>query len=325
MGAKQTRERLVRQWRILDALQGKRRGMKAAQLMEELGVSRATLYRDLQVLLESPLPIVKEVVTGEARYALAHHGFPSLVPSGRQVAALYLARRMLEPLDGSAVVDEMDSLLRRFMRADPHPKPITLAEAKRSSNRDHIRALERAIEERRRLRLRYLGVADRQAADRVVEPVELRLHEGHLYLMALDLERDGFRTFKVSRMQAVTVLDESARSHPEYDADEVFRHSMGIWSGEPIDVEIRLSAMGHRFLMDWPLATNQEVVALDDGGAIVRATVAGDIEVLRWVTRWGRHAEVLAPEGLREAVRDELGAALGFYGGERVQKVSQES
>lgn len=109
---------------------------------------------------------------------------------------------------------------------------------------------------------------------------------------------------------------------PPYDPDEVFRHTVGIWSGEPVDVVIRLSEMGARFLADWPLSEEQRVEPLPDGGAVVRATVAGDVEVLRWVTRWGRHAEVLKPERLRAMVADELRAALRAY--ERTEnKVSQ--
>ena len=75
MAAKNVVDRLVRAWSILNKLQSRRGGMTALALQHELGVSRATLYRELKVLELSPLPIRKEMVNGEMRYLMDASAF----------------------------------------------------------------------------------------------------------------------------------------------------------------------------------------------------------------------------------------------------------
>ena len=80
-----------------------------------------------------------------------------------------------------------------------------------------------------------------------------------------------------------------------------------------MEVEIRVSPYAARLLPEYPLSREQEVQPLDDGGALLRAKVAGTKEVTRWVLHWGAHAEVLAPAELRHEVREELRDALAPY------------
>lgn len=106
MGQQQTIDRLVRQWRILDILRSRRHGATCAHLCDELGVSRPTVYRDLKVLIESPLPVRRETVNGEVRYLL-DGDWPSGAPSAEQLMALGTARRMLAGLAGTQIARGM--------------------------------------------------------------------------------------------------------------------------------------------------------------------------------------------------------------------------
>ena len=51
---------------------------------------------------------------------------------------------------------------------------------------------------------------------------------------------------------------------------------------------------------------------LDDGRVVLRLRAGGFYEIKSWVLSFGAAAEVLEPEELREAVREEMRMALGL-------------
>ncbi|HKU37809.1 MAG TPA: WYL domain-containing protein [Polyangiales bacterium] len=229
-----------------------------------------------------------------------------------QAAALLTSRRALSPLEGTRLVRELDLLLRQ------------LAHGPRATNRVHVpRALafapdrlstiDRALDQRRCLRLRYRGVRDERPSWRVVEPMELRVSGEHPYLVAYDRAAEAYKTYKLARVTHVQMLDERTRADETYRADELFQHSRGIWSGPAQVVEVRLRGEVARFAVEWPLEPSQSITDAGDGDIVIRARVAGLHEPLRWVLRWGRHAEVIAPAELRAMVVGELASALGVY------------
>ena len=58
----------------------------------------------------------------------------------------------------------------------------------------------------------------------------------------------------------------------------------------------------------------QKIEAQKDGSIVFSAEVAGTDEVKHWVLGWGKHAETLEPEFLREEVARELKECLARYG-----------
>jgi predicted DNA-binding transcriptional regulator YafY len=72
--------------------------------------------------------------------------------------------------------------------------------------------LEAAIDRGRGLRLRYRGVRDTASRWRRVDPLRIRVVEGHVYLIGFDLEASAIRTFKLARVSVVQTLQERVDS-----------------------------------------------------------------------------------------------------------------
>lgn len=300
---------LIRQWQILQLLHGRRRGLSPKRLLEETGSSRATLYRDLEMLEQAGVPLLRETINGEARVSLLGDKLPPLSATALQWDALRLARSYLGPLEGTSLLAELDALLARNRPRKPNAEPPRhdpLPPHARS-----LKVLDAAIAQRKRVRFRYRSADDTEYRTRTVDPIMWRLVEEHVYLIAYEPDV-GHRTFKVARMSDTERLDEEAGVH-DVDEDELFRGAVKIWSGPPVQVRIRLSSYAARLLPEYPLTGEQRVEALEDGRAVLTAEVAGTKEVERWVLHWGAHAEVLGPEELREQVRRELRVMLGHY------------
>lgn len=292
---------------------GRTFGRSVQDLMESCGVSRATLYRDFEVLQQAGVPLSSELRNGEAWYRLENEGPPSLRPTPAQRMALTLARTFLQALEGTRMVEEYDALLRQWPRAPRTSVAMSAAQAPGGGDPEVLRVIEDALGKRRQLRFFYEG-ASGPPGPRLVDPLMLRLgRENQLYLDAFDTDKGEIKTFKPPRMSQVQVTEHRAAEHPEYETSELFAHAIKTWSAPPVAVEIAISSRKARFVREWPLTERQDVVPQEDGSVRVLATVAGLAEVSKWVLSWGRDATVLAPPELRQALREELAAALATY------------
>ncbi|MBX3273835.1 MAG: WYL domain-containing protein [Sandaracinaceae bacterium] len=230
--------------------------------------------------------------------------------SAGQLTALVLARATLAPLEGTELVSVLDGLIadRRTQRTTVRALPEPLPKSPRI-----VRLLETALDDRRRVRVLYRSARDADWRWRAVDPGALQLRSGVLYLWAFALERDDWRTYKVSRIRDVDVLEVPAVQHPGLADIVALPHAVRVWTGSTERVEVWIHPAVAWLVAEYPLVADQKVAVDDDGAAIVKATVAGLVEAQRWVLRWGRHAVVRAPAALREAVVEELRAALGAY------------
>jgi predicted DNA-binding transcriptional regulator YafY len=113
MATKHDRQRITRQWTLLLLLIRHRFGLTLGRLREEVGVSRVTLWRDLRTLAEAGVPIEERVAGGEKKVVLRTSDLPALILSPLQVQALNLARRLLGPMEGTALLEAYDDILQR--------------------------------------------------------------------------------------------------------------------------------------------------------------------------------------------------------------------
>jgi len=206
----------------------RRRVTTAAQLADALGVSERTIYRDIDDLSSSGVPILAEAGVG---YALAK-GFdlPPLMFTRDEVEALVLGARIVrawaDPALARAAEEALakvesvltESVKRRIPDAevfapDFHVDP---------EQRRRLQPLREAIGERRKIRLAYLDAGARSSS-RVVRPLGLFFWGARWTLGAWCELRQGFRNFRADRMERCDVLDERFELEPGKTLADLFR------------------------------------------------------------------------------------------------------
>jgi len=306
---------LKRLWQLVQAIQCSRAGVRVAQLVEETGLARATIYRDLGRLEEWGAPLHVETRNGERRYRfLRSSELPAMGFNALQIAALHLARQQLQPLAGAPLVRELDELLQKLR---PNELQQNLRFAVRAAGRPEIlKTVERARQYERRARIEYRAASRNGASTCVlIEPLLLYVAEGEPYVRAYCVERAAERTYKLARIAQVELTEEPSTYRPERAPGDAFAHSVKAWSGEISTVRIRLDPDVAWRAQEYPLVPDQKLETMQDGSVVVEARVAGIVEVTRWILSWGGAAEALEPAELRSATRAELAKALGKYEG----------
>ena len=313
MPSPRTRESLHRAFEAVRFLRERKHGWRVDDLAEALRCSRATAYRTLDFLKEVGVILEQELINGEARYRVDENA-PPLQPTPTQVAAIQIARRWLTPLEGTELVRELDALLARA-RAPSKPPPVSPSTGPALHPLAKVNHhLELAIRDKRVTRILYQKPDETEPGWRHVEPMEFRLSRGDgLYVITHDRGRNDIRTFKVMRIRDVELTEEVFTGRP-YSPGKLFADSVGVWSGDPVTLTIRIIPEAAALVREYRLVESQEEERQPDGSVIIRATVAGMIEPMHWVRSWGHKAVALAPEAFVQLVRDELRAALEAYG-----------
>ncbi len=304
-------EQLRRQWQMLAAISTTRRGLTLNELMDTIGISKATAYRYVRIMQNAGLPVANE--RGRFRL-LSERELPPAGLSALQIASLQLARMQLESLRGAPLVAELDQLISQLK--EPVQQIFTFAPSNRlSPGPDVVKTIERAHRSRRRATIEYRA-ASRGGTPTVVniEPLLVNVSDGDPYVRAYCVEREAERTYKLARIGRATLTDVPATYRPPTSPIQAFAHSVKAWSGEAQRVRIRLDRQVAWMAREYPLPGQTESPN-PDGSVTIDASVAGLVEAQRRVLAWGSAAEVLGPDQLRKAVRDELAAALGRYDG----------
>jgi len=295
--------RLVRTLRMLRAIGRRPRGLRIAELVDELGVSRNSVYRYLDDLGLAGIALVREQRGGEAWVRLPAEW--TAQPDMAEQFALVVARQVLAGLPGSRAARRIEPRLRGL------PAPPLHVETAVPVDDGVARAVEAALAgDRRLLSFAYRGLRDEDGGRRrTVEPIELRFSQRAWYLFALDVDKGELRTFKLARMADAVVHDVRC-TRSTVDAAQAHAHSVSVWSTDEVfDVAIRIHPPHAAVAHEYPLQASQ-VIEHDGDTVIIRARVAGLEEVTRWVLRWGGDARVEAPAALRARVRDEYERAL---------------
>ncbi|MGH8372895.1 MAG: helix-turn-helix transcriptional regulator [Gammaproteobacteria bacterium] len=218
--------RADRLFQIVQLLQG-RKLVTARQLAERLRVSERTVYRDVQDLVLSGVPIDGEAGVG---YML-HAGFnlPPLMFSPEEMEALVTGARLVKAWAGNTLADAAEQALVKIEHALP-PKlkekigdtrlfaPGFHAYARHTPQLDKLRD---AINKRQVLDIRYTR-EDGEQSSRNVRPLGL-FFWGNVWTLAAWCEtREDYRNFRIDRIQQLMPLDRQFEETKDISLETLF-------------------------------------------------------------------------------------------------------
>jgi predicted DNA-binding transcriptional regulator YafY len=210
--------RADRLFRIVQRL--RRRGATTARdLAQALEVSERTVYRDVRDLVLSGVPIQGEAGVG---YALDRsYELPPLMFDEEEIEALVLGARIVRAWADAKLARAAEEALQKIEGVLPPRLKQKLAEAALYAPDFHIKAgirsglsdLRQAVREQKKARFRYVDKAQ-AGSERTVQPLGL-YYWGQTWTLAAWCElRQGFRNFRVDRIEELSVTRERFEKIP---------------------------------------------------------------------------------------------------------------
>ena len=275
----------------------------AAELSERFEVSVRTIYRDMDTLSAAGIPI----------YARrGKNGGICLTEQFVLDKMLITKEEQQEILSGlislrETRADGEKNILQKlgeFFKTDPVDwLAIDLSDWS-GSRKQLYEDIKNAVLERRLVRFDYYGQLG-EMRRRTVQPVQLLFKEYTWYLRAFCRERNAWRIFKLFRMKRLEVLSEvfvpRDGSDGEAGAGAEDQKEPALSSAV---IDIRIDRKEAYRIYD--RFEEEEIEALPEGDFLVHMHADVDDWVYGVILSFGSSAEVLAPEEIRQEVRQRI-------------------
>lgn len=304
------------------------------QLAEEIEVTQKTIQRDITFMQnELGLPIAYDRVRHGYYYERPVHEFPLMRYTVEDVVALFLARRALEPLQGSPLEATLRDSFKRLSGALQGEVSFNWSDLDQAfsvkdtgvvpSDVRLFEKLSRAVLDCRELRFDYRKIDSQEWEARALRPFHLAEFEGGWYVIGYDIDRKAKRTFAMQRMKGVRVLKTKFARPADFTLSDHLGNSFGVWhrpedTGKSHRVTLRFTGWAARMVserrwhpsqqINWRSKKNDKQEVLD-----LIMELSSFEEISRWILSWGDQVEVIEPKALRDTVLASLEATRAIY------------
>lgn len=317
-------DRIERLLKLIQCLQSGR-AQAVDDLVELIGVSRRTIFRDLDLLTRAGIPYTFD--RARKRYSTERTTLlPPVSLTHAEALALLMTTRFL--LSGAQAPDaaaaasaalKIESMLPPALRdycvpivehTEIRPDPASDA----SAVAEAIPVLQSALARRKKVRVRYDSYYEGRILDVTLHPYRLvYIHRGW-YLIAFSEQHDEVRTFKIERTLELKPLAEEYRIDPTFNLDEYFGHAWMMIRGDQryhVVIRFREKVAGNVDEIAWH--KTQRTTYQEDGTLLFEVDVDGIEEIVWWVLGYGSQAQVLEPPELRKLVADHARQMCEYY------------
>ncbi|GKS09149.1 putative HTH-type transcriptional regulator YobV [Paenibacillus chitinolyticus] len=287
-----------------------RRMVQAKELAERFEVSVRTIYRDIETINGTGIPIVTYQGTNGGiglaegyrldRNILTNDELAAIVTALRGISSSYgneQHQRLMEKIH--SVVPPADS------EAFQHKSSRVLIDYSPWDGNEQLRPklqlLEKAVDHCLIAEFVYSN-ADGEISHRIVEPHRLILKGKHWYLQAYCLEKEQFRLFKLKRMKDLEIIPEKTfirRELPIQARTPDRSSSEPSWATQFV---LCFQADARHLAEEW--FGIEALYPVDDGSWLVKKAFPENEWLYRFILGLGHHVEVLEPPHLREIIAD---------------------
>ncbi len=282
--------------------------LTARWLAEKLEVSQRTIYRDLDALSASGIPVYCQKGKGGGIRLMEQFQMDrSLLDENEQEELLTALKSFhtIKAMDSSALLSRLSALFQK--------KPTDWLEVDFGSWDGHAREKQyfelckEAILSCHTLHFTYYN-SNSQKSSRTVEPLCLYYKGGGWYLKAYCLQKEDYRMFRLNRILELTVTEETFLPGKTFETDFSKEHP-----DQPPSISLTL-LFSHRAayrIMDAFLP--EEIEENEDGSFLVRTCYPPGQWILGFLLSFGKDVQVLEPEWMKKELAKEAEAVANLY------------
>ena len=298
----------------------RRKRVRAEDLAATFETSKRTIYRDIQALCETGVPIIAQAGLG---YSLVEGYFlPPLSFSVAEATMLILgsafaaqsfdaqyrdaarsANRKIEAVLSAAQREEVGYLQNTIALVAPE----TL---ERGATQQLFSQLRRAIIERRTVQFhyhtRYPQTGHVAHNSRAADPYGLVHYSGGWYLIGHCHLRQAIRNFKLDRMTELELLERTFQRPANFTMQPPTENRRKLVVQALFDAEV---APWVKELRGFFISEMKDTPY----GLLVTIHLHTEDEVIPWLLSWGYHVRVIEPQSIRRRIAEEAEKILRQY------------
>ena len=208
-----------RLFQLVNILKSRRFAITANELANKLQVSQRTIYRDIQHLQSSGVPVEGEAGTG---YLIADYDLPPMMFTLEELQALLLGSKMVSAwtdpqlaAKAQAAITKINAVLPQQLKQQVEQLPYLVSGFHHGkSHQATTLLLRQAIANKTSIEFDYLD-ANQQPSHRIADPLGLVYWGAKWTLIAYCQLRCDYREFRLDRIQSIVALSNEFETTPE--------------------------------------------------------------------------------------------------------------
>jgi predicted DNA-binding transcriptional regulator YafY len=291
-------------------------------LAEKLGVSLRTVHRYFGMLDDMGIPVYAERGPYGGFSLVRGYKIPPLIFSLEEAVAVYLGTSLVSEMWGQLYRDAAQGALAKLENILPHEQRGEIDWARRSLIATGLTRVEssllfsilhdlrKATHEHRQVSVLYQSARDNKKTKRKIDPYALMFRAGLWYLIGYCHLRAAPRTFRMDRIQKLTLLPQSFELPENFDVhrylEKEFKDQPSIQARLQFATEATPIVKSNQIL--WESVTENP-----DGSMVVTLTAPDLPWLASMVLSFASLVTVLEPLELREMVIEWLEETIRKY------------
>lgn len=290
----------------------------AGELARRFGVSTRTIYRDLDILSAAGVPVYANRGAGGGIALLDNYLLPKTIVSKEEGESILFSLQSLKATqypETDRILEKLGALFRNastdWIQLDFSPWGSNPNEQNKLS---HIKT---ALLNRRVLKFEYVNTQNIRG-ERTIEPLRLIFKARDWYLWGFDKDKQDFRLFRLSRIKALSLENETFLPRKEPVASPPPSSPQGD-SAPPanarapvmVDLVLKFQAQAlHRLYDDY---SDHFIQRNADGTFTLKIQFPEDEWVYGYIMSFGPMVTVIEPPHVRELIKKRAQQVLDLY------------
>lgn len=280
----------------------------ARDLADRFGVSTRTIYRDIDVLSGSGVPVFTNKGNGGGISLLEDYSFNKTLISQEESESLIFALKTLQAIK----YPEADNILNKIGAIFKNANSTNWVDidfspwGSRPNESNKFTDIKRSILERKVIFFDYVN-RDGGRSSRSLEPMRLVYKGTAWYLWGYCKIREDFRTFRISRIKNVIVTEQIyERKIDNYRKEGTDENSKKL-------VKLKLKFYPEVLYRLYDDFDEEFIYKNEDGTCEVEVSYPEDEWVYGYIMSYGCYVEVIEPVHIQKIVAERMKKALEFY------------
>lgn len=286
------------------------------KMMDEYGVSRRTIMRDLEFLRERyEAPLAYDKIRGGYYYTDPTFMVQNVLLTETDLFTISTVMPLMEQYKNTPLESSFKNIMTKLSEMLPDKVVVDSCFLNKDVSfiSDPLPKIEesvfenifKAVKLHQVICLSYRNLSSQEYKEKIFDCYRVLCQKGNWYVFGFDHAANAPRILALSRIKDIQFNGSFFTIPEDFDVNKHIDLSFGIWNNpeEPVEYEILFSSELNTYIQEREWHKNQTMELKEDGSVLLKFKSNQKQTVLSWILGFGNAVTVLNPPSLRDEIR----------------------
>lgn len=281
-----------------------RKTITAKELADKFEVSTRTIYRDIEVLSSSKIPIYANKGKGGGINLLDDFVLDKSILSEEEQNQILFSLQSLQKLNINNEKKLLEKMSMLFNKSSKNWIEVDFSNwGIDNCQNNKFNSIKDAILNKKIIEFKYYN-SRREESVRQVEPLQVWFKNKSWYIKAYCRIKQDYRIFKIARIKDIKILEENFERELPKETSTNYQVKI-----IPLELEIK-KEMSYRVYDEFE---KENISKKENGDFIIKVEYPENDWVYGYILSFGEHIKVISPEYAKNIIREKLKKAINNY------------